>query len=129
MSRKRKMFIAGPYNFPEEGEVEKMRTLGELMRNRGFEVYMACELKEEDHVERFKKDLEELESSDVVVAQFERYTFGTLFECGYAYAKGKPVYVLSSIRELEDHPFILGGCQLLKSVDLLVEAVAPYCVE
>lgn len=126
MTKKVKVFVAGSYNFPREGEVEKMKTLGNLLRSLGFHVYMACELEEKDHVKRFERDLKEVESSDIVVAQFERYTFGTLFECGYAYAKGKPVYVLSLLEELKDHPFILGGCHLVRSREQLIQAVTLY---
>lgn len=120
MVKKTKVFIAGPYNFPKGREIDKIRMLGEMLRNKGFKVYMACELGETDHIKRFNTDLKELESSDIIVVQFERYTFGTLFECGYAYAKGKTVYILSSIKELDNYPFILGSCRLLRSIEELL---------
>jgi nucleoside 2-deoxyribosyltransferase len=46
----------------------------------------------------FSKNLEEIEGCDLIIASTEDKDMGTLFECGYGYAKGKPIiYVNFSI--------------------------------
>jgi len=53
----------------------------------------------------FSKNLEEIESCDLIIASTEDKDMGTLFECGYGYARGKPIiYVNFSVG---DKPFNL----------------------
>lgn len=58
-------------------------------------------------------DLAALEASDVVFAILDHLDSGTLFEVGYARAKGKPVYALAQTVSEEDLKMVSGsGCAI-----------------
>jgi nucleoside 2-deoxyribosyltransferase len=57
-----------------------------------------------------ERDRADLDSASVVLAHFpylpERQAVGTLWECGYAHAKGMPVVVACAIPEIAGHLFV-----------------------
>ena len=107
------IYIAGPLR--NSFDAQKMRKLGMILMKEGYDVYMACDLDEKNPKARFETDISEIDRRDILVASFDKMTFGTIFECGYAFAKGKKVLILSKMSELKDHPFVMNGCKLLGS--------------
>ena len=97
-----KIYIASPL-FTDE-ERRKVRDIAERMRDRGHQVYVPME----QHVENawdlpnhvwakrvFEEDVKAIDEADLVlVLYYGLYSdSGTAWECGYAYAKGKQVFV------------------------------------
>lgn len=100
----KKVYLASP--FFNDGELERMHSVLKVLREeRGFEVFAPFELKsqlefgsKEWRTETFNADLEGIKNSDVVVAIISNGNYsdsGTAWECGYAYASGKPVIVVN----------------------------------
>lgn len=56
----------------------------------------------------FHRDLEDVKSSDILLAYLSGPSIGTLFELGYAYALGKHVIVCleGPMRRYSQHPFL-----------------------
>jgi nucleoside 2-deoxyribosyltransferase len=72
----------------------------------------------------FLKDLEGLEWADGVVAMMDGPDpdSGTAWECGYAYAKGKPVVLFrSDLRDSGDAPGIPYNAMLIGAADAHIE--------
>lgn len=108
-----RIYVAGPLRNGQDAR--RMKKLGMTLRNEGYDVYMACDLDERNPKIRFERDISEIDKRDLLVAHFEKMTFGTIFEIGYAFARGKKVILLSKMRELEKHPFVMNGCKLISS--------------
>lgn len=88
-----KIYLAGPLFTSAEREWNVQ--LARQLTRYGFEIWLP---QEQEPVERtarnvFFKDVEGLDWTDVVVANMDGPDpdSGTAWECGYAYAKGKPV--------------------------------------
>ncbi|RLG69635.1 MAG: nucleoside 2-deoxyribosyltransferase [Methanobacteriota archaeon] len=94
---KLKVFLAAPFFC--EAEREFNRRLASILRGNGFEVWMAQEQffvssgSDEEKKRVFDMDLSALDGCHVVVAVLdgECLDSGTVFELGYAYARGKPI--------------------------------------
>ena len=102
-----------------------MVNIGKTIRNYGFEVYCPFELQIEnawDYTQEdwskivFDKDVEAIDKADIVIliSVGRKSTAGTNWEQGYAYAKGKRVYVF----QITDKPTSLMtfcGCTWFKN--------------
>jgi nucleoside 2-deoxyribosyltransferase len=109
--RKKTIYLAGPLF--THAELEYNRKLKDTMIRKGFSVFLpqedaedAVEEREKQNQEHiFKKCLEGVDSSDMVVAVLDGVDVdsGTAWEIGYAYARGKPVIGLrTDFRTLSD---------------------------
>jgi len=88
-----KIYLAGPlFTLAEQGFNTELKR---FLESEGFEVWLP-----QDHEPRtktaraiFEMDVEAIDWSDMVVACMDGpdADSGTAWECGYAYAKGKPV--------------------------------------
>jgi len=104
-----------------------MVNIGKTIRNYGFEVYCPFELQIEnawDYTQEewskivFDKDIEAIDKADIVIliSIGRKSTAGTNWEQGYAYAKGKRVYVF----QITDKPTSLMtfcGCTWFKNTN------------
>ncbi len=111
MNRKKRIYLAGPLF--SHAELEYNRKLRDLLLNKDFSVFLPQEDAEDTTDERekqnqeciFKKCVESVDSSDIVVAVLDGVDVdsGTAWEIGYAYAKEKPVIGLrTDFRSLSD---------------------------
>jgi nucleoside 2-deoxyribosyltransferase len=111
MNRKKRIYLAGPLF--SHAELEYNRKLRDLLLNKDFSVFLPQEDAEDTTNERekqnqeciFKKCVESVDSSDIVVAVLDGVDVdsGTAWEIGYAYAKEKPVIGLrTDFRSLSD---------------------------
>ncbi|HHY94984.1 MAG TPA: hypothetical protein GX513_08255 [Firmicutes bacterium] len=88
-----RVYLAGP--FFHEGQVLVIDGIRALLRQHGFEVFSPMHdagvsgLVSEDGL--FARDVQALDVCDVVVAVLDGEDPGTMWECGYACARGKPV--------------------------------------
>ena len=114
-----KVYLAGP--FFNERETALVHTFAARLREK-YEVFVPMEHTAEGDVsegsfawgkEIFDIDVKGLEEADFVVALDHGFTSdaGTAWETGYAYAKGKPSYIVSvaegsPVRSL----MLLNGC-------------------
>ena len=97
MREKIKLYGAGPW-FSSEQDERELRVKAKL-RELGFEVFSPREASSlpkdasvEDQEEVFRVDIEGILDADAVFAITNGKDMGTIFECGYAYAKGIPVF-------------------------------------
>ena len=126
-----KIYLAGP--FFNEKETALIHQFASRLREK-YEVFVPMEHTAEGDVpegsfawgkEIFDIDVSGLESADLVVALDHGFTSdaGTAWETGYAYAKGKPSYIVavgdpSPIRSL----MLLHGCtRYFASLDDLLD--------
>jgi nucleoside 2-deoxyribosyltransferase len=109
--RKKTIYLAGPLF--THAELEYNRELKNIIQTKGFSVFLPQEDAEDAAAERekqnqeciFKKCLEGLNNSDIVVAVLDGADVdsGTAWEIGYAFARGKPVIGLrTDFRTLSD---------------------------
>ncbi|MDQ1253090.1 MAG: hypothetical protein QG646_2235 [Euryarchaeota archaeon] len=109
--RKKTIYLAGPLF--THAELEYNRELKNIMGKKGFSVFLPQEDAEDAAAERekqnqeyiFKKCLEGLNNSDIVVAVLDGVDVdsGTAWEIGYAFARGKSVIGLrTDFRTLSD---------------------------
>jgi nucleoside 2-deoxyribosyltransferase len=88
-----KIYLAGPlFSLAEQGfNVE----LARFLESEGFEVWLPQEHEPRDKTARaiFEMDVAAIDRADMVVACMDGPDpdSGTAWECGYAYAKGKPI--------------------------------------
>ena len=98
----RKIYIASPF-FNDE-EIKALETVENNLRERGFQVFSPREYKCPEETpgtaawshKIFEKDREGITWADcLVILYWGNYSdTGTAWECGYAYATGKPVVVV-----------------------------------
>jgi nucleoside 2-deoxyribosyltransferase len=88
-----KIYLAGPLF--TLGEQRFNADLARLLESEGYEVWLPQEHEPRSSTARaiFDMDVEALDAADLVVACMDGADpdSGTAFECGYAYAKGKPI--------------------------------------
>src|SRR5215469_8972401 len=88
-----KIYLAGPlFSLAEQGfNAEVAR----FLERQGFEVWLPQEHEPRDNSARaiFEMDVEAIDWADMLVACMDGADpdSGTAWECGYAYAKGKPI--------------------------------------
>ena len=88
-----KIYLAGPlFSLAEQGFNAE---LARFLEGEGFEVWLPQEHEPRDKTARaiFKMDVAAIDWADMVVACMDGPDpdSGTAWECGYAYAKGKPI--------------------------------------
>jgi nucleoside 2-deoxyribosyltransferase len=88
-----KIYLAGPlFSLAEQGFNAE---LARFLENEGFEVFLPQEHEPRDKTARaiFDMDVAAIDWADMVVACMDGPDpdSGTAWECGYAYAKGKPI--------------------------------------
>jgi nucleoside 2-deoxyribosyltransferase len=88
-----KIYLAGPlFSLAEQGF---NADLARILEGEGFEVWLPQEHEPRDKTARaiFEMDVEAIDWADMVVACMDGPDpdSGTAWECGYAYAKGKPI--------------------------------------
>lgn len=97
-----KIYLAGP--FFKEKEREFVKQLADTLRSLGDEVYVPMEHKIENGENLpnnewarkvFEQDIKAIDECDRVIAIYSSLysDTGTAWECGYAYAKGKEVFI------------------------------------
>jgi nucleoside 2-deoxyribosyltransferase len=104
-----KVFVSGPIHGMERNQ-EYRKKLKNLLELSGFEVLDPWERERELHgnpydgwwlevppEEFIKRDLEDIEKSDVVVVYMPRLSAGSCMELFYAKLKGKSVWLISEI--------------------------------
>ena len=101
---KRSIYLASP--FFNEKEIALISKVEQLMRDRGIEIYSPREHEDREEKEllpdwckqTFLKDVAAINRCDCVLAIYAgNYSdSGTAWECGYAFALGKPVVVLQA---------------------------------
>ena len=131
---KQKIYLAGP--FFNDRETALIHTFASRLREK-YDVFVPMEHTAEGDVpegsfawgrEIFDIDVSGLENADFVVALDHGFTSdaGTAWETGYAYAKGKPSYIVSvaegaPVRSL----MLLHGCtRYFASLDDLMDFLA-----
>jgi len=107
-----KVYLASGWFNPEQKRMmDEIHTVLDEMRDQKFitlfaPFYNGIVLKKGDPdlrkkmAEVWKLDIDELSSSDLVVASTQDHDVGTIFECGYASAKGIPILCYNSNEEL-----------------------------
>lgn len=125
-----KIYLASP--FFNEREIENISQAVEILKRKGYEVFVPMEHDVENKEnltnpqwaeEIFKIDRNGIDNSDVVVLLYGgMYSdSGTAWECGYAYAKGKKVVVCCYNIE-QTNLMIVNGCHaFLNSIDALLD--------
>ena len=96
------IYLAGPF-FNEE-ELTVIQRAEQILLERGFDIYSPRLHGDREHefqspqwsAETFRMDRDAIDESDLVLMIYHsNYSdTGTAWECGYAYAKGKPVVVV-----------------------------------
>src|SRR5262245_45560221 len=88
-----KIYLAGPLFTTAEREFNAR--LAQVLRAAGHEVFLPQEQEVRDRPARaiFEKDLDGIDAAEVVVASMDGPDpdSGTSWECGYAYARKKPI--------------------------------------
>lgn len=134
-----KIYLAGPCS---KDERPRMEQIAKALRDNGYEVYCPFELKIPNawdyHQEEwakmvFDKDVAALDECDFVVmlTKGRISTAGTNWEQGYAYAKGKPVFVF---QYTDDETSLMTYCGCTRMENFcraadLSECVAKYPYE
>ena len=96
------IYIAGP--FFNEMELETVLKVENILKERGADFYSPRLHEDREHMPQtqewseatFKMDRDAIDRCDLILMVYHgNYSdSGTAWECGYAYAKGKPVIVL-----------------------------------
>jgi nucleoside 2-deoxyribosyltransferase len=119
-----KIYLAGPlFTTPER---DWNVSLANLLRAGGHDVYLPQENPADERTGRaiFEKDLGGLDWAEAVVAIMDGADpdSGTCWECGYAYARGKPVLLFrSDLRGSGDAHDIPYNAMLIGAADVHIE--------
>lgn len=107
-----KVYLAGPF-FNEEQE-ERINYLEDLLDKHNFSVFsprQASRIKpgcsQEDMIKTFEGNTFNIDSADFVLAVLDGNDTGTMFECGYAYAKKIPVLYFNETRPVDKGPNLM----------------------
>ena len=135
----RKIYLASPFfNDRETGCLERAE---QILRKRGYEVFSPREHNLPDEIagtaswsrRTFQVDREGIEGADcIVLLYWGNYSdSGTAWECGYAYAIGKPVLVVqlgesSNLMVHEGSHTNLNGVEELEAYDFETMPVLKY---
>ena len=119
-----KIYLAGPlFTTPEREFIAQLAT---RLRTAGHDVWVPHENPASERTGKaiFEKDLEGLDGAEGVVAIMDGADpdSGTCWECGYAYAKGKPVVLFrSDLRGSGDADDIPYNAMLIGAADARVD--------
>ncbi|KFJ01311.1 nucleoside 2-deoxyribosyltransferase [Bifidobacterium stellenboschense] len=86
-------YVAGPFFDPEQAH--SMEHLEQVLEDHGktlFKPRFASQIEEVGPEGCFTDDIGGIDAADAVIANLMDEDAGTMFEIGYAYALGKPVY-------------------------------------
>lgn len=113
------IYLAGPFfNLPQRWMINEIRNKLLDFGNNVFSPLHEVGIISENEIQSksisiAKKDLEGLEKSDVLLAVLFDMDAGTIFEIGYAIARGIRVVILvENIREIDLTMFIGTGCEI-----------------
>ena len=125
-----KIYLAGP--FFNEAEIRNIEYAERVLEEKGLELFSP--MRHEERTEEpgtsawahklFEMDRKAIEEADaLVVMYYGNYSdTGTAWECGYAFAKGKPV-VLVHVNEATDSNLMMHcGCR----ANIHLEELADY---
>ncbi|MBR5012881.1 MAG: nucleoside 2-deoxyribosyltransferase [Clostridia bacterium] len=110
-----KIYLSSPF-FNEE-EISNMRKTQEILQKRGFDLVVPMDIiipntNEVEWAEKmFEADKQGIDDSDIVVLlYYGLYSdSGTAWECGYAFAKNKPVVVVHCQKEEKNNLMVVFG--------------------
>lgn len=120
----RQVYLAGPFfNLAERWLVEELR---QILLGLGFKVFSPIhEIGSGKANDVAPKDIEGLQSSDVILAVVNGLDPGTIFEIGYGRALDKPVFVLAQNEKEEDLKMIVGmKCMVSSDLATLIYQLA-----
>lgn len=107
-----KVYLAGPF-FNEE-QIERINYIEDLLDKYNFDIFsprQASLIKpgcsQEEMIKTFEGNTFNIDKSDFVLAVLDGNDTGTMFECGYAYAKNKPVLYFNETRPAEKGPNLM----------------------
>lgn len=107
-----KVYLAGPF-FNEE-QIERINYIEDLLDEYGFDIFsprQASRIKpgcsKEDMVKTFEGNTTNIDNADFVLAVLDGNDTGTMFECGYAYAKNIPVLYFNETRPADKGPNLM----------------------
>lgn len=87
-------YVAGPFfNRDQVDSMERLERVLDDRHRRMFRPRFMVDLDKVGANECFKQDIQGIQNSAAVIANIVDDDPGTLFEIGYAYSLGKPVYV------------------------------------
>lgn len=127
-----KVYLAGPF-FNEE-QVERIEFIENATKEfNAFSPRKASLITKDstdnDMVETFKGNVDNIAMSDFVLAVYDGKDTGTMFECGYAYSKNIPILYFSETRNKPNLmlamstklPWVLNREQLKEVLDDIME--------
>ena len=121
------IYLAGP--FFNETEIKNIEYAEQVLKQKGFSYFSP--MRHEERSEEpgtpawarklFEMDKAEIEKSDIVVALYygSNSDSGTAWECGYAYAIGRPVVLVHVNREADSNLMLHCGCRTNTYLDEL----------
>ena len=124
-----KIYLAGP--FFNESEIRNIECAERILKEKGLEYFSP--MRHEERTEEpgtsawarklFEMDRKAIEEADALVAlYYGNYSdTGTAWECGYAYAKGKPVILVHVNAEADSNLMMHCGCRANISLQELKE--------
>ena len=113
-----KIYLSSPF-FNEE-EISNMRKTQEILQKRGFDLVVPMDIiipntKEVEWAKKiFEADKQGIDDSDIVVLlYYGLYSdSGTAWECGYAFAKNKPVVVVHCNHTQKNNLMVVFGASV-----------------
>lgn len=107
-----KVYLAGPF-FNEE-QIERIEFIETLLETYDFDIFsprQASLIKpgcsQEEMMKTFEGNVTHIDNADFVLAILDGNDAGTMFECGYAYAKNIPVLYFNETRPEEKGPNLM----------------------
>jgi nucleoside 2-deoxyribosyltransferase len=119
-----KIYLAGPLFTTAERDWND--GLGVRLKAAGHEIYLSQEHPASEPTGQaiFQKDVKALDGADILVANMDGPDpdAGTAWECGYTYARGKPIVLYrTDVREPGDAPDIPYNAMLIGAADAHLE--------
>ena len=107
-----KVYLAGPF-FNEE-QIERIEFIETLLETYDFDIFsprQASLIKpgcsQEEMMKTFEGNVTHIDNADFVLAVLDGNDAGTMFECGYAYAKNIPVMYFNETRLADKGPNLM----------------------
>lgn len=107
-----KVYLAGPF-FNDE-QINRINFIEDLLDSYNFDIFsprQASLIKpgctEDDMRKTFYGNTTNIDNADFVLAILDGNDTGTMFECGYAYAKNKPVLYFNETRNKNKGPNLM----------------------